>query len=262
MNKFNLEIHFPASQSKNYPEVMRHARLFSGFTEKPNVLKIIEIEEVFRRWEAFSIVLFGATKWTGTTVYFDGIPVLPYKNDFFYKLLDVKQCHSQYTKSTDKQSYCSGSDWGCYRLKVIGRYVCLPGFYISNPFYRYGHFNGAETWMIDKDRILENLAEEARIIFADKCLAFDLERIKMFVSKLPDQINLDENWETEYKLDIGKEGMTGIPVNINFVANPEPKPLPPEDEFRDPEEEGSDEHLDKLLREREKNRKDDYSDLL
>lgn len=262
MGSFSLEIHFPFSRSKSYPEVLKQARLFTDFREKPNVLSISDIDELFGRWDSFSTVIFGATKWAGTNVYFDGRLVIPYKNEFFYLLLDVKQCYKQYKQSTDKLGFCSGSDWGCYRLKQIGRYINVSNYYIRNPFYRYGYFKDNETWIIDKNRIFEIMAEEAKITMADNCPGFDMDRVNRAIAKLSDQIRIGGNWEIEYKLDVDKKGLVGIPTNVNFVPNPEPPtPLTPEEEFINPEED-PDSFLDRMLREREKKRKDDYSDLL
>lgn len=261
MSTFSLEIHFPSSRSKNYPEVVKRARLFSDFTERPNVLKVHDIDELFGRWDDFSVVIFGATKWAGTTVYFGGKPILPYKNDFFYKLLDLKHCYEGYKGSVDKTGYCSDSDWGCRQLTSIGRYFEGPNLYMRKPWYKYGHFIDATTWGIDKNRIFEVLSEEAMLKMANECPGFDPARIEEFVSKLPDQIKVDGNWEVEYRLDVNSKGLVGIPININFVAYPEPAPEKIEDAFVDPELD-PDAYLDKILRDREKNRKDDYSDLL
>lgn len=261
MSDFILEIHFPFSRSKTYPDVMKHARLFSDFSEKPNVLRITNPDELFGRWDAFSIVIFGTTKWAGTNVYFDGKPVLPYKNDFFYKLLDIKHCYGQYKNCADKTGFCSAADWGCHRLKHIGRYFKLSAYYVKNPFYKFGYFKDSETWLIDKERILNVISEEARLGMINKCPAFNLDRVKKAIAELPDQIKIGGNWEIDYKLGVGSNGILGIPESINFITNPEPEPQAPEDEFIDPEED-MDGFLDKLLRDREKNRKDDYSDLL
>lgn len=261
MESISLEIHFPASRSKNYLEVLKHARLFSQFTEAPNVLKITDLDELFGRWDNFSVVIFGATRWTGTTVYFDGKPVLPYKNDFFYRLLDIKHCYEGYKGSADKAGHCSESDWGCRQLKGIGRYFEGHSLYMHKPWYKYGRFLDATTWEIDKNRIFEVLSEEAMLTMANICPGYDPARVEEFVSKLPDQIKIDQNWEIEYRLDVNNKGLVGIPISINFVANPEPAKEEIEDAFVDPASD-MDAYLDKLLRDREKRRNDDYSDLL
>lgn len=264
MQPFSIEIHFPFSRSKIYPDTLKHARLFSDFRQNPNILKITDIDELFGRWDDFSIVIFNTTKWAGTTVFFCGKPLLPYKNSFFYALLDVKRCYGQYKENTDKVGYCSESDWGCHRLNNMGRYFKGLDLYMKNPWYKYGHFIDAKTWAVDKSRIFEVLSEEAFLTLADTCPGYNPERIRQFVLKLPDQITIDDNWEIEYKLDVESSGLKGLPVSINFVADPEPeeaKRQEVEDDFLDPLTD-IDRYLDKILRDRDKNRKDDFSDLL
>ena len=262
MEPFSIEIHFLASRSKDYPATLDSARMFSGFTENPNVLKITDVKELFGRWEAFTQVLFNTTRWVGTEVFFRGKPLSPFKNSFFYSLQEVMQCYRQYEEGIDKTGYCSASDWGCYKLKGVGRYFnTYNNMYLRWPWFKHGHFTGSKTWTIDKNRIYEILSEEAMLNMASSCPMYDPKRIEEFVSKLPDQIVIDKHWKIEYKGDIGASGIPiGIPTGISFVEDPEPDTVPVE-ALLDPMED-MDAYLDKILRDREKNRKDDYSDLL
>jgi hypothetical protein len=221
--EFSIEIHFLPSRSKAYPDVLKHARLFFQFSDNPNILKITDVDELFGRWDDFSIVIFNATKWAGTNVFFCGKPVLPYRNDFFYTLQETKTCYSNFQIVCDKEGFCMAAPWGCHRIKSLEKKI--TGLY-GNFWYRYGHFLNEDTWAVDKERILKILTEEAKLKMLDICPGFDVERIRHSVNKLPEMINLDENWEIEYKADITSDGMFMVPESIHHKFIEPPKIAP------------------------------------
>lgn len=218
MTNFSISIQFPVSRSKSYRDVIKNAKLFSDFSQNPNILKITDIGEIFGRWDNFSFVIFNTTKWAGTNVFFCDKPLLPYKNEFFYKLLDLKHCFKEYTNSFDKIGFCTESDWGCKRLKNLTRYFGSYAFFLTNPWYKYGRFIDENTWLIDKNKIYEVLTEEVSMKIVDSCPAFKVERIMDCINKLPNQIKIDENWAIEYKTDFLEKGRIQIPSGIRHVT--------------------------------------------
>jgi hypothetical protein len=215
MRDFSLEIHFPVSRSKNYQNVVKNARLFFGFSENPNILRITDINELFGRWDNFSIVIFGATKWSGTNVFFCGKPVIPYRNEFFYKLLDLKHCYLSRQSCIDRAGHCTSSDWGCRKLTHLSR--SIGGLYSQREFYKVGFFKDPTTWIIDKERIFTNLLTEAEIRLVNICPGFSLDNIRIEVENLPDQIDVNVNWQVTYRTEVNSSGIVRVPVDIDYI---------------------------------------------
>lgn len=144
--------------------------------------------------------------------------------------------------------------------RLAGRYY--PGTY----WYKFGFFLNDNTWKIDKESILRTLAEETRMKKLDICPAFNFEIIKQFVSKLPETIAINENWDIEYQAEITDQGKVLIPVSIQHVdiERPEIKPaggitfkLRPnaeesEQEDKKPDPDNIDSFLDHLLEQKKK----------
>lgn len=212
---FSLEIHFPVSRSKNYQSVLKNARLFFGFTENPNILRINDIDELFGRWENFSIVIFGATKWSGTNVFFCGKPVIPYQNEFFYKLLDLKHCYLSRQGCVDREGHCKSCDWGCRKLTYYSRSITRT--FTHNCFYKVGHFKDSTTWVIDKEKIIKQLLVESEIRMLDVCPGFSEGNIRDAVKSLTDEIKIDDNWDVTFKTEIGATGPVNIPESIEYI---------------------------------------------
>jgi hypothetical protein len=220
MTPLSIEIHFPESRSQNYHEVVKNARLFTGFSEKPNILKISGIEEVFGRWESFSIVLNYSVKWAGTTVYLNGKALLPYNNAMFYYLQSIKTCYHNYCEAFDKAGFCAQFDWGCSRMNYYLKSIAGYG----NKWYKEGAFSEGK-WVIDKGKLLSVMGEEARMKLAEYCPAFKIENIEKKVRLLPGSITIDGNWEVEYEPVLTESGIRQVPIGISFIEQ-DPEELP------------------------------------
>jgi hypothetical protein len=221
-----IEIQFLKSRSKNYPDVVKHAGLFFDFTAgENNILKIDNIQELFGRWDDFSIVIFGATKWAGTNVFFCGKPVLPYTNDFFYLLLDVKNCYDNFSKDI-ALSFCTDSNWGCRQLKNIKRYLNEINPYRLT-WYNFGSFSDKNTWRIDKVKLLAVLKNESEGRMCSHCPAFFWENISKKVNSLPDEIKAGEHWEILYQLDHNVNGPANIAIGVTPVIRDQPTKIVP-----------------------------------
>jgi len=268
LREFSLEIHFPVSRSKNYQNVLKNARLFFDFTEHPNILRITDIDELVGRWDNFSIVIFGATQWSGTNVFFCGNPVIPYRNEFFYKLLDLRHCYNAMKGSYERDGYCKASDWGCRKLTQYSRTISGP--YANYCFYKIGKFKDPKTWIIDKERLVKLLEIEAEIRLVDVCPAFWLGNIQNAVNSLVDEIRINDNWQVTYKTEIGTNGPVKVPASIDYIDPEEPytEPTPrrgltfsissrdeSDEQGKDDGQKSIDDFLDDLLEKRKK--KDD-----
>jgi hypothetical protein len=213
-----IEIHFTPSRSKSMADVMRSARVFSGFDPAGYVLRINSVHELFGRWDDFTVVIWNSTKWIGTTVYFRGRPVIPYNNDFFYLLQNVRRCHGVYASQADKSLYCAGGCWGCHQLTYVARYLDEQR-YQARCWYRFGKFADQSTWLVDRGQILTVLREEVRLKMVDVCPAWNDNRLDDAVAELPQSITLGAAWDIEYRLDYRQDGPVYVPVGICHKQN-------------------------------------------
>lgn len=188
---FSIEIRFLPSRSKAMADVIHHAGLFQGFDVKSYSLRITSVDELFGRWDNFTVVIWTVTKWVGTTVYFGGRPVLPYTNDFFYLLQNIRNCHGVYKGQTDKPGYCAGGCWGCHQLTHVARYMDDQR-YQARCWYRFGKFRDQQVWEVDRVRVLEVLREEVRLKMINICPAWDGNRLSDTVAQLPETIELND----------------------------------------------------------------------
>lgn len=149
-----------------------------------------------------------------------GSPVLPYNNDFFYRLLNVRLCFQEYQGRADKPGFCSQRGWGCNRVESVARWVTSDFF--GKPFwYEYGYFQSDGIWVVQKQKIVSVLLEEARVKMVDQCPAFNPDVIQSAVDGLPDFIYIDnENWEIVYKTDFRENGPVRVPVGILWRETP------------------------------------------
>lgn len=216
-----IEIRFKKSTSKTYKDVMRHCRRFEGFTEgEMNVLKIPDAESLFTQWKDFNRIFHSARRWVGFTVYFNETALVPYKveSDWFFSVQDIYNCYRHYKTSYDKEGYCNdGGCWGCKMLKSIERYI-QPSFWPYNYWYKYGYFSDAVTWVVDKEKILRVLKEEASHKHLSFCPVFNEMVIEPFVESLPDRIHVDDkNWRIQYVTDYLEDGPVSIPSGIQHT---------------------------------------------
>lgn len=212
---FHVEISFKKSRSKDFSLALKYARKFDHFQETDGgyKLEIYNVEELFLKWVDFSILLHYTRKWTGTSFSFNDIVCRT--NEVFYALQEVKNCYKQYKAEFDKQGFCDSTDWGCFKLKSIRRFVDT-GY--GPCWYRFGSFSAPGIWCIDKSRIKNVLLEEARMKCLEACPVFNVSSIMDILTKLPDKIFIDDKkWHIIYRTDYLAKGEVYIPVGIEHV---------------------------------------------
>lgn len=225
---FSLEIYIPKSGSRLYSEVIRYAKRTGHYDDATQTLLFTAITQVWQWWENFSFVVWTAQKWIGFMVTANGRFVLPYNNNFYYDLQNIKNCYQSISNS-QYYNNCSHDCFGCHQLTTVLKYV-QPGISPYQLFYKYGHFENSKTWIIDKRLIADQLIFESRQNFAYNCPMFAESRIVEFVNDLPDKIEINNFWSVEYKTIIGKNGLDRIPSSINY--NFEPQPVNEDDDIK------------------------------
>ena len=211
MKTIHLELTFKKSRSKDFSLVLKHGREFDYFKESTDFkLEIYSVEELFKKWEYFNIVYHYTRKWSGTSFSINGNIYL--NNDCFYALQDIKDCYKQYNKAYDKPGHCDCSEWGCTKLKSVGRFVDES---FGPYWYDYGKFTSETSWRIDKKRILDILKEEASQKKLRFCPVFNEYKITSLLLRLPDVINVDgKKWQKTTKKEFREDGPVRVPVGI------------------------------------------------
>ena len=80
-------------------------------------------------------------------------------------------------------------------------------------WYRYGYFKG-DKWIIDKGSILNILKREAEKNYLNACPAFDFKNVEKAVNDLPDEIELNENWQILTRTELRENGFVEVPFSI------------------------------------------------
>ena len=224
-----IEITFPNSRSKTFPEVIKHCKLFDEFTiGERNVLRIYDVREIYGRWDDFTYVIYNVAKYSGSRLFYKGEPILPFKNDFYYTVMDtLHSCYYKgYKKENAAEDYCK-SDWGCLRINSITKSTLKYEWGIPLHWFRFGYFKD-EAWVIDKDKIKNIFKQEAEAKRLDICPVFSLEKVFKIVDSLPEKIELDDNWMIEYETQLTEKGFVNVPVAIYpRIFDELPKPQSP-----------------------------------
>jgi hypothetical protein len=212
---FKVEIYIPISRSTTYREVINRASRTGYYDPARQMLTFDSIIQLFRWWEDFSYVVWTAQKWAGFMVSVNEKMIIPFNNNFFYNLQDIKHCWYNRQQSKYQSDYCEHDCLGCHRLHSVLRHV-FPGIMPYQAWYSYGDWSGVDRWQINKQDIVEQLKSESEMIFASACPAYSIERIEKEVAKLPDEILLSDDWRIVYRPEIGATGHQMIPVSITF----------------------------------------------
>lgn len=224
-----IKLEFKRSSSKYFAEALRIAKRFSGFAKEgksgPYSVEICSMDELLPQWQNFSELHMKVAHWAGTKVFFNDKRVIytGNRNDFFYYLLDIKQCYKNYLTDPYKSLYCSEGDFGCSLFRSLNRRIIkFSRGYVN--YYKHGHFKNSTTWAIDKDKIKQILTDEAEIRLLCACPAFKIDSIYPFIAMLPDEIKLDpENWEISYEREYTENGFALIPKSIFHIDKEYPE---------------------------------------
>ena len=215
-----FEIRFHKSTSKNFRLVLKNARLFSNFTEGEVNTITTTSEEIFNLWDSFNLVFHNSKSWAGSIVLHNGSPLVSYKqrSDWFYSILDLKNCYKWFSKAYDKEEYCNdGGCWGCKRLNSVLRHY-TSSFWSMGCWYNYGKFTDPKTWIIDKRKISLILKEEARIKLVDTCPVYIDTAIDKYVGELADLITVDDvRWKVKFAQDVTDAGSCLIPIGVEPI---------------------------------------------
>lgn len=208
---FHLTISFKKSKSKDLKVVLNNASEFDHFKESEGFqIDVYSFDELLAKWENFNVVYHYSRKWSGTVLSINNQVYIG--NECFYYLQEIKDCYKQYKKSYDKQGFCNCADWGCHKIKSIGRFVDQS---FGPYWYDYGKFTNERTWKIDKRRILNILTEESSQKKLHFCPVFNEYKITSILLRLPDEINVDgHKWQKTTKVEYRGDGPVRVPVGI------------------------------------------------
>jgi hypothetical protein len=252
---FKVEIYIPESKSRIYQRVLSVANGSGMYDQETGILTIVGIENLFKTWSVFSAVVWISQKWSGFFVAINDKPILPYSNDFYYQLQDLMYCYR--ARVDDSSEYCTAQTWGCRKLVSVIRYIG-DQFYDAVPWYKYGKFADSSTWQVNRAAILKQLQSESEDNHCRNCPFFNAENVKQSVMNLPDRINIDSNFEIDYRVDYDQHGQAVfIPVNIRHRSQMEGllRRVNPDQPEKPPQLDSGtaiDEYLDNLLKQRKR----------
>ena len=105
-----ITLSFPRSRSKNFDSALRVASLFENFHDDGHNLSVIlQLKDVFQRWELFNDLFWKVVDWSGTFVEYDGMKYFSHsdKTRIFYSL---QQSHNNWICFTSYKLV------NCYRV--------------------------------------------------------------------------------------------------------------------------------------------------
>lgn len=211
-------LHIPKSRSHQAKEVITQAAKTGLYDPQTGDLTFQSITSVWQWWDQFSYVVWTAQKWTGFHVAVDDKIQIPYSNDFYYHIQDVRRCWYAYQQNTYKATFCTENFFGCHRLTSIARHP-NPGNWDHQCWWRYGLFTDSQTWQVDKRAIYNQLIAEARECFAFSCPQFNERRVRAEVNRLPDTIALNQYWTVDYRASVGRDGPEVVACGIRYNWN-------------------------------------------
>jgi len=214
-----IEFHFYNSRAKDFPDMVRRCKHFENFIQskapgEKNKVAIESVNELMNNWPDFMVLATRVPLLVGSQGWFMGDEIVPFTPDFFYRIQNtIEYCYKDYKESNFQDEFCN-SDWGCRKLSSIQKSINPEDKWTFHMhWYRYGHFEG-DRWIIDKGAILRILKKESENNYLESCPVFDFDRVKQAVDELPDEIELNENWQILTRTELKKDGFVEVPFSI------------------------------------------------
>ncbi len=214
-----IEFHFYKSRAKDYPDLISRCKHFESFTQakeprEKNKLVINSVNELMNNWPSFMAIATRVPLMVGSQGWFMGDEIVPFKPDFFYQIQDaIEYCYRDYRASNFQDEFCN-SDWGCRKLSSIQKHINPEDRWTFHMhWYKYGHFEG-DKWVIDKGAIMSILKKEAENNYLEACPVFDFKNVEKAVAELPNEIELNDNWQILTRTELKKDGFIEVPFSI------------------------------------------------
>ena len=202
------------TSSKKLPEALRLATKLGGISEGEYIRIKLSVKEVFNLWEWVNALLNVIDKWSGFEIYYkDSLcKVNKEYRRLFYALQDVRSCYRSMQDDPADYEKCNPG-WGCDHIQFISLGLKSLGY---TDWYRYGHLAEPDTWVIDKNRILNEVQREIERKHLTVCPAFPNSRIQRVIDRLPDSFIIDEFWKIEPKMEMIDGVLTKVVNSISY----------------------------------------------
>lgn len=213
---FRLSIYIPRSRSATYRQVAAAAAKTGFYDADSQTVTFNSIERLWLWWDQFSLIVWTAQKYAGFLVTINDRMVVPYSNTYFYCLQAMRDCYHRYMTTAAKSEYCGIECFGCHRLNSVEKTI-YPGISRYTAWYAYGRWEDpGKLWAVDKKAITAQLLSEAETMHYAACPVFNSERICREVDRLPDKLEVGDQWSVVYRPEIGRTGYKLEPVTISF----------------------------------------------
>ena len=200
-----IKIVFYKSSSKFYDSVCINCGIFENFVQnKSSNVLTITFEDLKEHFFELKHIMSTIRNWSKTEYYIDGKESTIGDIDNVFTILNCeKSCDNEIV--SDEFCY-AGAGWGCNSLSSISLRKGYYSYRSTLCWYDIGCFEG-DTWIVDKERIMQILTNEATTKNLNLCKHFQIDKIEKTVESLPDKINVTEDGEWEYKYREAPMGM-------------------------------------------------------
>lgn len=197
-----IKIVFYKSSSKYYDSACLRCEGIGAYSQDKNVnTLVVDIADIKKDAHQFFGIVDTVKNWSKTEFYINDEQTTAQKIE---SLLPIIHCENNCSNCIAIDEHCyEDMGWGCKFIESIAlRQKSYYSRYGKWSWYEIGHFK-ADTWVVDKARILDMLTREITDKHLSICSHFAIERVKNAVNVLPDFIEVSETdeckWEYKYR---------------------------------------------------------------
>lgn len=216
-----LKISFNKSSTKKFEQAVVLAQKIGGYYDGFRCVIMLPDSQILENLGTLKLISGIVQNWKSLHATFRDREIN------LHKFLRFQTQIKEGIKDYETEAHCNLPNgkpgWGCKFINSP-RYHILPNHTkITNNsyWYNYGYFKDEKTWVINKDSLRHVITSHVRKKGIDLCPYFSHKRIAERINSLPDEIIVDgSNFEIHYEIDITKDGVQKIPVNIRHIIEP------------------------------------------
>lgn len=137
---------------------------------------------------------------------------------WFAQLFDTVNAHEKAIRRERADESLRPDGWGYAALDAITRYLpeSREALLLGTYWFSLGHFVAEGVWKVDKHQILAVLRQQAEDKYLHLCPSFDFSVTEGIISRLPDQIDTNENpnWSVFHSRELEGSRIVNRPKGI------------------------------------------------
>ena len=202
-----IKIVFYKSSSQYYESLCESCRFFETYEqEKSTNTLTLGLDDLREKQQNIKSILTVIKSWSKTEYYINGNRASFYSVE---AMLALFECEKRCSECVISNEYCyDETGWGCRYINSIALRRASYYHRSNLNWYEFGRFQD-DVWIVDKDRILEQLKKEVAEKHVEACKFFALSRLESALLTLPEKIIVtdDDSCEWEYKYREAPVGM-------------------------------------------------------